>query len=67
MTGLFLIIWFYLFAGMLFACLGLFEQHWVWQLLLWPVFSCIWLYNRIKESSFGWWVRYKVFKAKNKQ
>ena len=57
---------------MMFSRLGLelFERYnkpgrWIWLMLLWPGFLCIWLYNRIKDSNFGWWVRYQIFKAKH--
>ena len=50
MEGLFLIIWFYLFAGLLFARVGLFENGWVWQMLFWPGFLCVWIYRRIYEA-----------------
>lgn len=34
-----------------------------WQVICWPVFLCIYLFNRIKGSNFGWFVRYIAYKA----
>ena len=70
MTALFLLVWFYLYAGLLFGMCA--KSAWLfpkvgspWQVLGWPVFLGIHLFNQLKDSNFGWFVRYQVFKAKN--
>ena len=70
MTGLFLLIWFYLYAGILFAMtsysVGLFQKfHWTAQVIFWPALLVIQAVKAIRESNFGWFVRYNIFKLKN--
>ena len=70
MTGLFLLIWFYLYAGILFArvssTVGLFPNwHCIAQVLFWPVLLIVHLVKSICDSDFGWFVRYCTFKLKN--
>ena len=68
MEGFFLIIWFYVYAGLMFGMsaksANLFPtMEPFWQVNCWPVFLCIYLFNRIKGSNFGWFVRYIAYKA----
>ena len=70
MTGLFLLIWFYLYAGILFAMtsygVGLFQKfHWATQVIFWPAFLVIQAVKSIRDSKFGWFVRYHLYKMKN--
>lgn len=70
MTGLFLLIWFYLYAGLLFSMVscsvGLFQKfHWLVQVAFWPAFLIIQTVKAIRESNFGWFVRYGIFKLRN--
>lgn len=70
MTGLFLLIWFYVYAGLLFAMtaytVGLFQKfHWTAQVIFWPALLVIQAVKAIRDSNFGWFVRYQVFKFKN--
>lgn len=69
MEGFFLIIWFYVYAGLMFGkfakSANLFPtMEPFWQVIYWPGFLCIYLFNRIKDSKFGWFVRYCLFTAK---
>ena len=66
MTDLFLIIWFYLYAGLMFSTtslgLGLFPNTGcLTQVFFWPVLFVIYVFKQIRESDFGWFVRYKIF------
>ena len=68
MEGFFLIIWFYVYAGLMFGMsvksANLFPtMELFWQVICWPVFLCIYLFNRVKDSNFGWFVRYIAYKA----
>ena len=70
MTTVFLLIWFYLYAGILFAMtsygVGLFQKlHWTAQVIFWPALLVIQAVKAIRESNFGWFVRYNIFKLKN--
>ena len=68
MEAIFLVIWFYVYAGLMFGTVSntvsLFPKwgHF-WQVMFWPVFLCIYLFNRVKDSNFGWFVRYVAYKA----
>lgn len=68
MAGLFLLIWFYVYTGLMFGTVSntasMFPK-WgsFWQVVCWPVFLCIYLFNRVKDSNFGWFVRYIAYKA----
>lgn len=71
MTELFLAIWFYLYAGLMFSTvslgLGLFPNTGcINQVFFWPVLFVIYAFKQIRESDFGWFVRYQIFKIKNK-
>jgi hypothetical protein len=68
MTAVFLIIWFYVYVGLQFGMVsnnvGLFPRTGsFWQVVGWPVFLCIYLFNRMKDSNFGWFVRYIAYKV----
>ena len=68
MTAVFLIIWFYAYTGLMFGMsaksVNLFPTiESFWQVICWPVFLCIYLFNRVKDSNFGWFVRYIAYKA----
>ncbi len=70
MTSVFLIIWFYLYAGLMFAMtaytVGLFQKyHWTVQAVLWPVFLLIQMAKVIGDSKFWWFVKYYIYKMKN--
>ena len=68
MADLFLLVWFYLYAGLMFGMVSntanLFPK-WgsFWQVTFWPVFFCISFFNQVKDTSFGWFVRYIAYKA----
>lgn len=52
MVNVFLIAWFYLYAGLLFGRVSKFVPLFpgvggFWQVIGWPVFSGIYLFNRI--------------------
>ena len=52
-TGLFLLIWFYVYAGLMFArvsvSLGLFgKTHWCAQVALWPVLAVVQVLRDLK-------------------
>lgn len=52
-TGLFLLIWFYVYAGLMFArvsvSLGLFgKTHWCAQVALWPVLAVVQVLRGLK-------------------
>ena len=71
MTDLFLIIWFYLYAGLMFSTvsvgLGLFPNTGgLTQVFFWPVLLVIYAFKQIRESDFGWFVRYQIFKITHK-
>ena len=66
MTELFLILWFYLYAGLMFSTtslgLGLFPNTGcLTQVFFWPVLFVIYVFKQIRESDFGCFVRYKIF------
>ena len=70
MNAVFLLVWFYLYVGLMFATMsypvGLFRKfHWTAQVAFWPVFLIIQAVRSIRESDFGWFVRYSVFKLRN--
>lgn len=70
MTAVFLLTWFYVYAGLLFAMtsytVGLFQKfHWTVQAAFWPVFLIIQAVKSIRDSNFGWFVRYRLYKMKN--
>lgn len=70
MSGLFLLIWFYVYAGILFAItaygVGLFQKlHWTAQVAFWPALLVIQAFKSIRESNFGWFVRYGRYKMRN--
>ena len=70
MTAVFLLIWFYVYAGLLFSMMayavGLFQKfHWTAQVAFWPALFVIQAVKAIRESNFGWFVRYGIFKMKN--
>lgn len=70
MEGVFLLIWFYIYAGLLFSMtsysVGLFQKfHWTLQVLFWPAFLIIQAVKPIRDSNFGWFVRYCLYKMKN--
>lgn len=70
MTAVFLLIWFYAYAGLLFAMtsytIGLFQKfHWAVQAAFWPAFLIIQAVKSIRDSNFGWFVRYRLYKTKN--
>lgn len=70
MTGLFLLIWFYVYTGLLFAMtaytVGMFQKfHWAVQVVFWPAFFIIQVVKSIRDSDFGWFVRYCLYKMKN--
>ena len=67
MDAIFLLICFYIYAGLLFthaqALTGIFSRfHWLVLVFFWPVFFTIYLVKSIRESDFGWFVRYGIFK-----
>lgn len=67
MNAIFLLIWFYIYAGLLFthaqALTGIFNRfHWLVLVFFWPVFFAIYAVKAIRESDFGWFVRYGIFK-----
>lgn len=68
MEAIFLLIWLYVYAGLMFGTVSntasLFPK-WgsFWQITFWLVFLCIYLFNRVKDSNFGWFVRYIAYKA----
>ena len=71
MTGLFLSIWFYVYAGLMFSIVsystGLFHNlHWLVQVIFWPVLLAIQAVKIIRESNFGWFVRYSIFKISHR-
>ena len=56
MVGLFLIIWFYVYAGLLFARVSTYGNFfpsvgWGLQTLLWPVFTVIYIVLLIKNGN----------------
>ena len=66
MEAIFLLIWFYVYAGlmvvMVSGAVGLFPKWgYFWQVVFWPLFLCIHLLNQLKDSGFGWFVRYLLF------
>ncbi len=68
MIAFFLIIWFYVYAGLMFGTVSnaaslLHKCGLFWQITFWPVFLCIYLFNRVKGSNFGWFVRYITYKV----
>lgn len=70
MTAVFLLIWFYVYVGLLFAMtsytVGLFQKfHWTAQAAFWPAFLIIQAVKSIRDSNFGWFVRYHLYKTKN--
>ena len=70
MTAAFLIIWFYVYAGLMFAMVsdsvGLFPKTNSWiQVIGWPVFSLIHMFRRLNDSKLAWFLRYVAFKVKN--
>ena len=70
MEGVFLLIWFYIYAGLLFSMtsysVGPFQKfHWALQVLFWPAFLVIQAVKSIRNSDFGWFVRYCGFRLKN--
>lgn len=63
MTAIFLLIWFYLYAGVMFAMVaygvGLFQKlHWTAQVIFWPALLIIQAVKSIRKSNFGRFVRY---------
>ena len=68
MTDLFLLVWFYLYVGLLFGmsskavCLYP-KVSAPWQVLGWPVFLAVYLRKWLKDSDFFWFIRYCVFIA----
>ena len=67
MTAVFLIIWFYVYAGLQFGMvsgtLGLFPGTRMFvQVMAWPVYSVVAVFRRFKDSGFGWFCRYAWFK-----
>ena len=68
MEAIFLLIWFYIYAGLLFdvvsdaVCLFPKWGHF-WQVVFWPLFFGVYLFNRLKNSNFDWFIRYQLFKA----
>lgn len=72
MVSVFLFIWFYVYSGLLFAMTcnvtGLFQKfHWTGQVAFWPVLLVIQAVKSIRESNFGYFVRYGLFKFKNRR
>lgn len=66
--ALFLILWFYVYAGLMFGMVsnsvGLFPNLWMFnQVIGWPVFSLIATFRQFKDSNVGWFIRYHLFKA----
>ena len=71
MEAIFLLIWFYVYAGLMFAMVsysvGLFQRlHWAVQALLWPVLLTIQAVKRLRESEFGYFIRYCGVKLKTR-
>ena len=67
MTVILLLIWFYLYIGVLFGVasmdLTLFPKlKWLVQVLFWPALTAVYVVKRVRESDFGWFVRYGIFK-----
>ena len=67
MTDILLLIWFYLYVGLLFgasslSCTLFPKFKWWVQVLFWPVFFVVYAVKSIRESNFGWFVRYGIFK-----
>lgn len=63
MEGLFLLIWFYLYGGILFAmtsieCGNFPKLGWFAQISCWPVLLIIYGVRSIRESSFGQFIRF---------
>ena len=69
MEAIFLLIWFYIYAGLMFVMVSsavcLFPKWgYFWQVVFWPIFLGIYFVNRLKESDFGWFIRYRLFMAR---
>jgi len=71
MDAISLAIMFYLYAGLMFSSVSvsnsLFpETGCLTQAFFWPALFAIYAFRRIRESDFGWFVRYKMFKLRNR-
>jgi hypothetical protein len=71
MTALFLSIWFYIYAGLMFSTasigLNLFPNTGcLTQVFFWPVLFVIYAFKQIRDSNFGWFVRYNIFKISHR-
>ena len=70
MTGLFLIIWFYIYAGLMFSMVstsvGLFPVfgHFE-QIILWPGLLVVYLCKCLVNSKLWWFLKYVCFKVNN--
>ena len=70
MTAVFLVVWFYVYAGLMFATVsnsvGFFPNVNAWiQVLGWPVFSLVQIFRNFKDSELAWFFKYVAFKVKN--
>lgn len=68
MEEIYLLIWFYVYAGLMFGTVSntasLFPKLGpFWQVMFWPIFLSVHLFNQLKNSDFGWFVRYIAYKA----
>lgn len=71
MTAVFLVIWFYIYAGLMFSAvsisIGLFPGwKWYCQVLCWSVLTIGYLIERVKINDFVWFIKYQVFKLNNR-
>ena len=70
MEALFLLVWFYLYTGLMFGMVAVARNDFpkvgsFWQVIGWPVFAGIYIFRQLKDSNFAWFIRYQIFKAKN--
>lgn len=70
MIAVILFVWFYIYAGLMFSMVsysvGPFQNsHWLAQVIFWPILLIVQAVRAIKNSNFGWFVRYIIFKMKN--
>ena len=48
MVEIFLIVWFYIYAGLLFQMTGLFSEHnALSRVICWPILVTVWFINRV--------------------
>ena len=67
MEAIYLLIWFYIYAGLRFVIVSdtvcLFPKWgFFWQVVFWPIFLGVHLFNQLKDSGFAWFVRYQLFR-----